>query len=78
MQFSHYSTFIVGAKVGFTFSAGFPMVRVQVAKRFADLGGFSVLDSLLQAPSAEWPGGATLLFILKIFEAHEVRYFLPC
>ena len=62
-----------GAKSGYTFIPGLPIVRIQLAKRWADGGGFAMLVEILQRESFLWPGGDHLLIVLKTLNISEVN-----
>jgi hypothetical protein len=54
-------------------SHGFPGVRMQAIKRFADAGGYNIVLDILRHESYAWPGGDVLLVLLKSVNTHEVR-----
>lgn len=53
-------------------SSGFPAVRIQAIKRFAEGGGYLMLLDLLRHEQFVWPGGDALLVILKTLNMIEV------
>ena len=58
---------MIGIKINMIFYQGFPIVRVQLAKRFAEAGGFTLLLELLKQPSAvaTWFRAEAAFIILK-------------
>lgn len=52
-------------KVNLIYHPGCPTVRMQMARKFADLDGFRVLLSLLRNPNIQWMGAESLQIILK-------------
>lgn len=68
-----YIIIYVGSKVGYTFIPGYPAIRVQIARKFMECKGFTIVSNLLERDDFLWPGGDQLLIILKIITVSEVR-----
>ncbi|KAJ1429291.1 hypothetical protein B484DRAFT_430987, partial [Ochromonadaceae sp. CCMP2298] len=64
--------FYNGSKVAFTYSPGFPGVRLLMGRKFAEAEGFSVLLELFKNAEFEWPGGDHLITVLKMFNVVEI------
>ena len=71
-----FTNFVSGSKVGYTFTPGFPAVRLHAAKRFTEQDGFASLLLAMQHASFAWPGGEALLVVLKILNIGEVCMFI--
>ncbi len=55
--------------------SGFPVLRAACARKFAELGGFTVVGDQLQLhpDCMAWPGSRALVNVLNALELHEVR-----
>ncbi|KAJ1413367.1 hypothetical protein B484DRAFT_170990 [Ochromonadaceae sp. CCMP2298] len=58
------------SKVGSTYFPVYPSVRTQMARRFAQMGGYGTLLRLLQKNA--WPGAEALQIVLKPLEEDEI------
>lgn len=65
--------FYSGSKIGYSFSPGYPVVRLQMARKFAEAKGFNVLMDAMRAPQFPWPGGDVLLNILRTIQNAEIN-----
>jgi hypothetical protein len=65
----------IGGKVNYTFTPGYPAVRLHAIKFFAEAGGFNILLDMFRQEQFVWPGGDTLLTLLRCFSIPEVRHF---
>eukprot|EP01038_Epipyxis_sp_PR26KG_P004500 gene4500-6357_t len=61
-----------GTKIGYTFSPGYPMIRVQMARRFAEAKGFYMVGEIFKKSDFAWLGSEIMLHILKILTVQEV------
>lgn len=59
--------------MNYTYTAGYPSVRLHAIRFFAEAGGFTTLLDMFRHEQFVWPGGDTLLTILKCFSIPEVR-----
>ena len=69
---SHYGNIYIGSKSGYTFTPGFPSVRLHAIKRFVDGKGFNILLDIFRNPQFIWPGGEAMMILLKVFNMNEV------
>lgn len=65
--------FALGTKSGFQMSAGYPNVRFSVARKFADLNGFSLIVTSLRGRDSPWIGCEVLYNIVQMAQSYEVR-----
>ena len=63
--------------MNYTFTPGYPGVRLHAIKYFAEAGGFNILLDMFRQEQFVWPGGDTLLTILRCFSIPEVRIPAP-
>ena len=64
----------LGIKVSWTHYAGFPAVRLGLARKFAEKNGFGCVLDLLRKPDATWLGAETLSILLKSFcEVNQIN-----
>lgn len=66
--------FYYGSKSAYAFSPGFPMFRVQAAKKFHELKGFHFVSELFKKPEFPWPGSEDCLIILNMINTPEVSF----
>lgn len=64
---AHTYTCILGHKIGWQYHQGYPVSRLNLARRMAELGGFSVLLTYLRDPEHNWLGVDTLSILSKAF-----------
>lgn len=64
----------LGNKIGYSYSPGFPHMRLINGKKFADMHGFALIHKVFQ--TEYWPGSDVLRSLLKLMEIPEVRYTL--
>jgi hypothetical protein len=65
--------FYYGSKSAYSFNPGYPMYRLQVAKKFHEYKGFNVLIEHLKKPEFPWTGSDDLLIILNMINVPEVN-----
>jgi hypothetical protein len=66
--------FYYGSKSAYAFSPGFPLFRVQAAKKFHELKGFNLVAEQLKRPDFPWPGSEDCLIILNMINTPEVSF----
>lgn len=72
--FDPFLIYYNGSKIGYTYSPGFPHMRIINGKKFADMRGFILIHQVFQ--SEFWPGCDVLRPILKLVDAPEVAVLL--
>jgi len=63
----------IGMKSGYVFNAGFPNVRINIARKFFDSGGFSFLVTAFNDVNSKWISAEIYINILSLFFIQEVR-----
>lgn len=77
----NYVLLFEGSKMGYTYSSGMPLVRISLARRFAELKGFESLVSVFGNPNYKWTSAEIFLHVLKVLTIQEVLhldYLLKC
>jgi len=62
--------------MGYTFAAGMPHVRINLARRFAENKGYDILISVFSNPLFKWTSAEVFMHILKLLHVQEVRVIL--
>lgn len=63
-------TFSVGSKIGYSYSPGFPHMRIVNGQKFAEMRGFQLVHQIFK--SEYWPGSDVLRPLLKLLDSPEV------
>eukprot|EP01039_Chlorochromonas_danica_P010659 gene10659-11821_t len=64
--------FYSGSKLGYTFTPGFPQVRIQLSRKFAELRGFLKVSELLKRSDVPWLGAEIFLHLLNTIQLPEI------
>jgi hypothetical protein len=65
--------FCIGSKVGYTYNHGYPLVRIQLARKLSEQKGFARIAEVLQRPDLPWMGTEVLFHLLNTMQLNEVR-----
>lgn len=74
-MFNAHVMYFSGVKTVAYHHPGFPMVRIQLIRKFSDLGGFQILHDILKKLDTQWIGAENSVIFLRAM--YDVRsYFI--
>lgn len=63
----------IGSKVGYTYTPGFPAIRTQTARRFAEVKGFQLVCEVIAMASVPWYGSELYLSLINVINLPEIK-----
>lgn len=75
-MFNHHVMYFSGTKTAAYHHPGFPLVRIQLVRKFAEMGGFQVLHDLMKKPDAQWLGAESSAIFLRAMYDVSLTYRL--